>query len=84
VTRREDGLYVRLLDVAAALAIRRYAAPIDVVIEVRDEVLPEQAGRYRVRTEPAAPHTGGSGTGSFGAGVPAPPMPRAPMRRAIL
>ncbi|MBN9611332.1 MAG: GNAT family N-acetyltransferase [Actinobacteria bacterium] len=68
VTRREDGLYVRLLDVAAALAIRRYAAPIDIVIEVRDEVLPEQAGRYRVRAEPVAPHTGGSGTGSFGAG----------------
>ncbi len=62
VTRREDGLYVRLLDVAGALAARRYAAPIDIVIEVRDEVLPEQAGRYRVRTEPADPHTGRSGT----------------------
>lgn len=50
--RQEDGLYVRLLDVAAALAARRYAAPLDVVIEVRDDALPAQAGRYRLRTVP--------------------------------
>lgn len=49
VTRSTDWLAVRLVDVAAALAARRYAAPVDTVIEVIDDMLPEAAGRYRVR-----------------------------------
>lgn len=49
VTRSTDWLAVRLIDAAAALAARRYAAPVDTVIEVVDDMLPEAAGRYRVR-----------------------------------
>lgn len=62
--RWQDGLYVRLLDVAAALAARRYAATVDVVIEVRDEVLPDQAGRYRLRTSTAGRQAWASGIAS--------------------
>jgi predicted acetyltransferase len=43
-----DGLWVRLVDVAGALAARRYAAPVDVVIEVSDALLPHNAGRWRL------------------------------------
>ncbi len=50
-----DGLWVRLVDVGAALAGRRYAVPVDVVIEVRDEGLPDNAGRWRLRTSGAYP-----------------------------
>jgi predicted acetyltransferase len=53
-----DGLWVRLTDVPGALAGRRYSSPVDVVIEVRDRDLPDNAGRWRLRTvagaEPAA------------------------------
>jgi predicted acetyltransferase len=43
-----DGLWLRLLDVAEALRRRSYADGESVVLEVRDELLPENAGRYRV------------------------------------
>ena len=43
-----DALWVRLVDVPAALAARRYAAPVDVVLEVADEVCPWNAGTYRL------------------------------------
>jgi predicted acetyltransferase len=45
-----DALWVRLIDVPRALAGRRYASPVDVVIEVRDELLPANAGRWRLTT----------------------------------
>ena len=45
-----DSLWVRLTDVPRALAGRRYASPADVVIEVRDEILPANAGRWRLTT----------------------------------
>jgi len=45
-----DGLWVRIVDVPAALAGRRYSGPVDVVIEVRDEILPSNAGRWRLTT----------------------------------
>ena len=32
-----DGLWVRVVDVPGALSLRRYAAPVDMVIEVVDE-----------------------------------------------
>ena len=44
-----DATYVRLVDVPAALAARRYSAPLDVVLEVRDALLPANHGRFRVR-----------------------------------
>ena len=44
-----DGVHLRVVDVAVALAGRRYAAPVDVVIEVRDDLCPWNAGRWHVR-----------------------------------
>ena len=49
-----DSLWVRLTDVPRALAGRRYASPVDVVIEVRDEILPANAGRWRLTTAATA------------------------------
>jgi predicted acetyltransferase len=43
-----DGIWVRLVDLPAALAARRYAGDVDVVLEVTDAVLPENAGRWRL------------------------------------
>lgn len=45
-----DGLWIRIIDVPAALAGRRYSGPVDVVIEVRDEILPSNAARWRLTT----------------------------------
>jgi predicted acetyltransferase len=47
--RAGDGLFVRLLDVEAALSARTYATPLDVVIDVADPFEPASAGRYRLR-----------------------------------
>ncbi|MHA7132640.1 GNAT family N-acetyltransferase [Oerskovia turbata] len=44
-----DNLWVRVLDVPAALAGRRYAGDLDVVLNVRDERLPGNAGSWRLR-----------------------------------
>ncbi|ORA63137.1 GNAT family N-acetyltransferase [Mycobacteroides franklinii] len=44
-----DAIQVRLVDIARALSQRRYAADVDVVLEVTDEFLPENSGRYRLR-----------------------------------
>jgi predicted acetyltransferase len=46
-----DGLWVRLVDVGTALAQRHYASPVDVVIEVADELCPQNAGRWRLVAE---------------------------------
>jgi predicted acetyltransferase len=43
-----DGLWVRLIDIPAALSQRRYAAPVDVVVEVTDELCPWNAGRWQL------------------------------------
>ena len=53
-----DALWVRLVSVPESLARRRYACPVDVVIEVSDELLAENAGRWRLR---AGPRAGGDG-----------------------
>lgn len=47
-----DALWLRVVDVPAALAARRYAAPVDVVVEVTDELLPENTGRWRLTGGP--------------------------------
>jgi predicted acetyltransferase len=57
--RLKDALWVRIIDVPGALARRRYSGPADVVIEVRDELLPSNAGRWRLATAGAAPDGGG-------------------------
>ncbi|MGC2999239.1 GNAT family N-acetyltransferase [Streptomyces sp. G35A] len=43
-----DALYVRLVDVGAALRARTYRAPVDVVFEVEDAFCPWNAGRWRL------------------------------------
>ncbi len=42
------ALWVRIVDVPGALAARRYAVPVDAVIEVSDERLTGNAGRWRL------------------------------------
>jgi len=53
-TRLADGLWVRIVDVPGALAARRYSCPVDTVIEVRDDLLPSNAGRWRLTAPDAA------------------------------
>jgi predicted acetyltransferase len=48
-TQLLDALHVRIIDMPRALTGRRYAAPVDVVLEVADELLPDNAGRFRLR-----------------------------------
>ncbi|WP_091665070.1 GNAT family N-acetyltransferase [Micromonospora auratinigra] len=43
-----DSLWVRVVDLPAALAARRYATEVDVVLEVTDDLLPENTGRWRL------------------------------------
>jgi predicted acetyltransferase len=45
-----DGLWIRIIDLPEALTQRRYAAPVDLVIEVTDPFLPGNSGRWRFRT----------------------------------
>lgn len=44
-----DNLWIRLVDVAEALAQRTYGGACDVVIELADDAAPWNAGRWRVR-----------------------------------
>jgi predicted acetyltransferase len=55
-----DGLWVRIIDVPGALTGRRYSGPVDVVIEVRDDILSANAGRWRLTTA-AGPGDAGRG-----------------------
>lgn len=43
-----EGMFVRLVEVGAALGARRYSAPVDVVLEVEDAFCPWNAGRWRL------------------------------------
>jgi predicted acetyltransferase len=43
-----DTLWVRLVDIGPALEGRRYAAPVDVVLDVSDDVCAWNAGRWRL------------------------------------
>jgi len=45
-----DALWLRVVDLPAALTARTYAAPVDVVLEVADDLLPGNAGRWHLRT----------------------------------
>ncbi|RMI45242.1 GNAT family N-acetyltransferase [Streptomyces triticirhizae] len=47
-----DRLHLRLVDVGAALAARRYAAGVDVVLAVRDAFCPWNEGRWRLSGGP--------------------------------
>jgi predicted acetyltransferase len=47
-----DGLWVRIVDVPHALASRRYAVDVDVVLEVTDALLARNTGRWRLTGGP--------------------------------
>ncbi|NAS25072.1 GNAT family N-acetyltransferase [Herbidospora sp. NEAU-GS84] len=49
-----DELWIRLVDVPGALTQRAYSAPVELVVEVDDDVCPWNAGRWRLST---AKHT---------------------------
>jgi predicted acetyltransferase len=49
-----DGLWVRLIDIQAALSARRYASDGRVVFEVSDPFRPDNDGRYEVVVEDGA------------------------------
>lgn len=51
--RLGDNLWVRLLDVPAALEARRYSTPVDVVLEVRDGMLSSNDGRWHLQGDRA-------------------------------
>ncbi len=44
----DDGVWVRPLDVGAALSARSYSGDGEIVLEVTDALIPENAGRWRV------------------------------------
>lgn len=48
--RTQDNLWVRVVDLPAALSGRRYQTDVDVVLDVRDDVLPDNAGRWRLQS----------------------------------
>ena len=50
-TEITDGLYLRVVEVAAALRARSYAAAVDLVLEVEDPLLPANTGRWRLVTD---------------------------------
>ena len=52
-TELTDGTYARLVDVPAALMARRYAAEIDVVIEVADPMLAQNDRAFRLQGGPS-------------------------------
>jgi predicted acetyltransferase len=45
-----DGLWLRLVDLPAALQARRYGVADSIVLEVSDDLCPRNAGRWLVRT----------------------------------
>jgi len=47
--RLGDALWVRVLDVPAALAARRYVGEVDVVLEITDAMVAANTGRWRLR-----------------------------------
>ncbi len=48
-----DGVWVRIVDLPGALSRRAYSGPVDVVLEVTDELLAGNAGRWRLRADGA-------------------------------
>lgn len=52
VTGQKSSLWLRLVDVRAALTARSWAAPVDLVVDLRDTALPANAGRFRLTAGP--------------------------------
>lgn len=51
--RVSDDVWLRVLDVPGALAARAYQAPVDVVLELTDDLVAANAGRWHLRGGPA-------------------------------
>ncbi len=51
-TTSSEPTYLRLVDVVRALEARRYAVDVDVVLGVRDPLIPENAGTFRLHGGP--------------------------------
>lgn len=49
-----DNLWVRLVDIDRALAMRAYTAPLDVVLAVADDFCPWNAGSHRLQADGTA------------------------------
>jgi predicted acetyltransferase len=65
-----DGVWVRIIDLPGALTRRAYSCPVDVVLEVTDDLLAGNAGRWRLRADgPGVTGAGATGAGATGAGV---------------
>ncbi|ANW17855.1 GNAT family N-acetyltransferase [Streptomyces clavuligerus] len=58
IVQEFPALWLRLVDVPAALAGRLWSEPVDLVLEVTDDRLPANAGRYRLTVGPGG-HGGG-------------------------
>lgn len=52
-----DGLYVRIVDLPAALTARAYATGVDLVVDVIDDLCPQNQGRWRLQA--GGPRDGG-------------------------
>ncbi|KJY21529.1 MULTISPECIES: GNAT family N-acetyltransferase [Streptomyces] len=52
VTAQFPALWLRLVDVGAALTARSWAAPVELVLEVHDARLSDNAGRFRLKAGP--------------------------------
>lgn len=50
--RTHDDVWVRILDLPEALRARAYACAVDVVLDVSDPLVPDNAGRWHVRGGP--------------------------------
>ncbi|HEX3780352.1 MAG TPA: GNAT family N-acetyltransferase [Pseudonocardiaceae bacterium] len=51
IRRHHPALWVRLVDLDRALTARRYSGPVDLVLEVDDELCPWNAGRWRLHVD---------------------------------
>ncbi|WP_285685830.1 GNAT family N-acetyltransferase [Actinoplanes sp. NBRC 103695] len=51
-TKLQDGLWIRIVDLPGALAARRYAAEVDVVLDVTDGHFEANTGRWRLTGGP--------------------------------
>ncbi|HWG63942.1 MAG TPA: GNAT family N-acetyltransferase [Streptosporangiaceae bacterium] len=65
--RITDGLWARIIDVGPALTRRRYAAPVDLVLDITDQTCPWNQGRWRL-TAPAGAAGGPAAGGTAAIG----------------
>jgi predicted acetyltransferase len=47
-----DGIWLRVVDLPALLSARHYLTDLEIVLEVGDELLPDNAGRWRLKGGP--------------------------------